>query len=271
MRVRQMVYRLFQWPGKLLNGFFVELGRMSLMGLESIYWILRGRVFTPALVQASAGIGVDSLPIISFTALFTGMVLVVQVGNQFMDLGAENIIGGVVGLSLTREMSPLIVSVILAARAGTAMAAEIGTMKVTEQIDALKVMSANPISHLVVPRILACAFFTPVLVIFSNLIGILGGYVVAVSQIGVNSHLFWQSLIEMVAPHDFLGGLVKSSGFGFLVGLIGCSKGMDAAGGAKGVGRAATESVVMTITAILVCNYFFSLAFFAWMRLTGKI
>ncbi|MBW7876918.1 MAG: ABC transporter permease [Candidatus Cloacimonetes bacterium] len=264
-----LFYQFPTWIGTVVLSGLQNLGIMTLLGLESFIWGLRSGIKIPNLGRCLLSVGVQSLPIVSFTALFTGMVLVVQVGNQFMNLGAENIIGGVVGLSLTREMSPLIVAFVLSARIGSSMAAEIGTMKVTEQIDAMQILGANPVRELVLPRILACMIFTPLLVIYSNAVGIFGGYIVAVYQIGVNPELFFQSLTQMVAPHDFWSGLIKSSGFGFLVAIIGCHKGLQTQGGAKGVGTATTESVVLMITSILVSNYFFSLAFFAWMKWNG--
>lgn len=266
----QLLYQAFSLPGHYILLFISHLGSTTILGWQSIYWILRGKIFTPQLWQSLNLVGVQSLPLISFTALFSGMVLVVQVGNQFMELGAETYIGGVVGLSLTRELSPLMVSIILAARIGSSMAAELGTMKVTEQVDALQVMATNPVRFLVVPRILACSFFTPVLVIYSNVVGILGGFIVAVNQIGVNQTLFMDSLIRMVYSYDFFSGLFKSVAFGFIVALIGCYKGLTAEGGAKGVGGATTQSVVIIITSILVFNYFFSLAFFSYLKIIGR-
>jgi phospholipid/cholesterol/gamma-HCH transport system permease protein len=214
--------------------------------------------------------GVQSLPLVSFTALFAGMVLVVQVGNQFVVMGGEKFIGGVVGLSLTRELAPIMASTILAARVGSSMAAELGTMKVTEQIDALEVMATNPIHYLVVPRIIACACFTPVLVVYANIIGITGGLIVAVFQIGCPYNLFMDSLAEMVKHVDLYSGLIKSIIFGYLVALIGCYKGLTTKGGAKGVGTSTTQTVVIIITSILVTNYFYSLAFFAYLKNTGN-
>lgn len=264
--VTGFTYYFFTRIGQAIFRTVVVFGEICLLFLKTCYWIIYGQIFTKALLQNINHIGVRSLAIISFTALFSGMVLVIQVGNQFMELGAENYIGGVVGLSLTRELAPLMVATILAARIGSSMAAEIGTMRVTEQIDALEVMAASPIQYLVVPRILACTFFTPVLTIYANIIGILGGLTVAVFQIGCNYSLFLESLQEMVTYVDFYSGLLKSAAFGFIVALIGCFKGLNTKGGAKGVGEATTQTVVMIITVILVINYFFSLAFFAYLK-----
>lgn len=266
-----ILYRFFEIPGSLIFRAFNNLGEITILSIQSIYWIFKGRIFTSHFLNSLNLVGVGSLPLISFTALFSGMVLVVQVGNQFMELGAETYIGGVVGLSLTRELSPLMVSIILAARIGSSMAAELGTMKVTEQIDALEVMATNPVHFLVVPRILACVIFTPILVVYSNTVGILGGLAVAVFQIGCNYNLFVQSLINMVSTTDVISGLLKSAAFGFIVALIGCYKGLTTNGGAKGVGSATTQSVVVIITSILVCNYFFSLAFFAFLKLSDRM
>jgi phospholipid/cholesterol/gamma-HCH transport system permease protein len=262
----KFMYRFFALPGAAVLRIVSVFGEISLLFLQTCYWIIYGRIFTRSLLQNINSIGIQSLPLISFTALFSGMVLVVQVGNQFMELGAENYIGGVVGLSLTRELAPLMVSTILAARIGSSMAAELGTMRVTEQIDALEVMATNPVQHLVVPRIMACTIFTPILVVYSNIIGIIGGLSVAIFQIGCNYSLFIESLQEMVTATDFISGLLKSAAFGFVVALVGCFKGLNTKGGAKGVGEATTQTVVIIITTILVMNYFFSLAFFAYLK-----
>ena len=269
--MNQVLINIFRMPGSWILDFIMHLGRVTLLSMQSIYWMFRGKIFRNHFWNTLNMVGVQSLPLISFTALFSGMVLVVQVGNQFMDLGAESYIGGVVGLSLTRELSPLMVSIILAARIGSSMAAELGTMKVTEQVDALEVMATNPVQYLVVPRVLACCFFTPVLVIYSNVVGICGGWAVAIGQIGVNHSLFVESLIQMVSNYDFFSGLLKSIAFGFIVAIIGCYKGLSTAGGAKGVGTSTTQSVVIIITSILVFNYFFSLAFFTYLRLIGRM
>jgi len=264
------LYRGFQAPGTFILSGLISLGEITILTIQSFYWMLKGRILNHQFLQVLNLVGVQSLPLISFTALFSGMVLVVQVGNQFMELGAETYIGGVVGLSLTRELSPLMVSIILAARIGSSMAAELGTMKVTEQIDALQVMATNPVHFLVVPRVLACAIFTPILVVYSNAVGIAGGLAVAVMQIGCNYSLFMESLVNMVEVHDLFSGMMKSVAFGFIVAIVGCYKGLSTKGGAKGVGSATTESVVIIITSILVFNYFFSLAFFAYLKVMDK-
>ncbi|MCO4783535.1 MAG: ABC transporter permease [Candidatus Cloacimonetes bacterium] len=259
-------FQLFYVPGDFLYKIIYVWGDITILILKTFYWILRGKIFTPNLIHSLNRIGVESLPLISFTSLFSGMVLVIQVGNQFLELGAESFIGGVVGLSLTRELCPMIVSIILAARIGSSMAAELGTMQVSEQVDALSVMATNPIHHLVVPRVIACAFFAPILVVYANIVGLFGGLLVAIYQIGISQISFSTSLISMVNIDDLSSGLLKSIVYGFIVAMIGCYKGLNTTGGAKGVGVSTTQTVVLSITCILVLNYFFSLVFFIYQK-----
>ncbi|PCJ20377.1 MAG: hypothetical protein COB02_04915 [Candidatus Cloacimonadota bacterium] len=263
---RGFFFQILYLPGDFLYQIIYIWGDISLLTLRTFYWIFKGKIFGPNLYQSLNQIGVESLPLISFTSFFSGMVLVIQVGHQFVELGAESFIGGVVGLSLTRELCPMIVSIILAARIGSSMAAELGTMQVSEQVDALSVMATNPIHYLVVPRVIACSFFAPILVVYANIVGLFGGFLVATNQIGISSALFSSSLVSMVNVDDLSSGLLKSIIYGFIVAMIGCYKGLNTSGGAKGVGVSTTQTVVLSITSILVLNYFFSLIFFIYQK-----
>ncbi len=241
-------------------------GYVTMMLIQCIYWTLKRPPKVKTVLEQLNEIGVNSMPVITICSLFTGMVLVVQVGKQFASLSAENYIGGTVGLSLTRELAPLLAGVVIAGRNGSAMAAEIGTMKVTEQIDALLVLSTNPISYLVVPRVMACAVMLPVLTIFANIIGLLGGALVAITQVGITFALFSNSVVQKVTVDDFVSGIIKAFFFGILIGIIACYKGLTCEGGAEGVGRATTGSVVAIITSLLVVNYFLSCLFFTYQQ-----
>lgn len=207
-------------------------------------------------------VGVDSLPLIVVTFAFAGMVIAVQLVDQFMRFGAEGLIGGVIGLSICRELAPVMTALIVTGRVGASFAAEIGTMRVTEQIDALEVMGVDPVRYLVVPRFLACAFMLPVLTIFSDFVGIVGGYFVVMTR-EVNALVYKTSLSDLMDPIDVVGGLIKSAFFGGTIALVSCYAGMSASGGARGVGRMTTSAVVISNMLVLIFNYFLSVLIFS--------
>ncbi|WP_196593097.1 MlaE family ABC transporter permease [Pectinatus sottacetonis] len=209
------------------------------------------------LVQM-AHLGVDTLPIVTLTMLFTGMVITLQTATEFIRFGAQSTIGGVVTIAVGRELGPVLTGVVAAGRVGAAITAEISTMKVTEQIDALKVMAANPIKYLVVPRFIACMFMLPLLVVFGDIIGTFGGWIVA-SYYDISSFMYMQSINTFVIAHDFTGGLIKAVVFGAIIAIIGCYYGINAENGAEGVGKATTKSVVDAIIAIFFFNCFLSI------------
>lgn len=242
------------------------LGQLVTLGFQIVYWLVRGKHDRKVLLAQLNEIGVNSLPVILICSQFAGMVLVVQIGKQFASMSAEKFIGGTVGLSLAREMAPLISAVVVAGRIGSAMAAELGTMKVTEQIDALIVLSTNPVSYLVVPRVIACTLMVPVLTIFSNVVGLLGGALVAVTQVGITMPAYFNSVVNQVTPTDFVSGVIKGVVFGIIIGVIACYKGLTCEGGAEGVGRATTGSVVFIITMLIIANYFLSSLFFTYQQ-----
>jgi phospholipid/cholesterol/gamma-HCH transport system permease protein len=232
------------------------LGRVSLFAREMLYWTLtsrpRRRVTAPIFYE----IGVRSLPVVLITGAFIGMVLAVQIYSQLRKLGSENAIGMIINISMVKELGPVLAAVILAGRVGGAIAAELGTMRVTEQIDALEAMGANPIRHLVVPRFLATLLLTPILTVFSDAIGMLGGWLVSTQALGINSFFYWQNSRWLVVPFDVWAGIIKSVFFGGIIGLIACYKGFHSEPGAEGVGRATTQAFVATFVAILVSNFF---------------
>jgi phospholipid/cholesterol/gamma-HCH transport system permease protein len=242
------------------------VGRLTVLLFQIVYWGFKGTLKWRLVLEQFNEIGVNSLPVIIICSQFAGMVLVVQVGKQFASLNAEKFIGGTVGLSLARELAPLISAVVVAGRNGSAMAAEIGTMKVTEQIDALIVLSTNPVYYLVVPRVIACMVMVPVLTVFSNIVGILGGALVAVTQVGITMNLYFNSVVDQVTITDFVSGCMKAIVFGVIIGVIACYKGLTCEGGAEGVGRATTGSVVFIITMLLISNYFLSSLFFTYQQ-----
>ncbi len=207
-------------------------------------------------------VGVDSLPLITVTFAFTGMVMAVQLVDQFVRFGAENLIGGVMGLSIAREIAPVMTALIVAGRVGASFAAEIGTMKVTEQIDALEVMAVDPVRYLVVPRFLACLIMLPVLTIFSDFVGIVGGFFIVMTR-DINALIYKTSISELMDPMDIIGGLIKASVFGGIIALVSCYAGMVASGGARGVGKITTAAVVISNMLVLIFNYFLSVLVFS--------
>lgn len=210
-------------------------------------------------LRQMALLGADSLPIVAATILCTGMVFSVQTAKEFVELGAGSTVGGIVVIAMGRELVPILTGVVVAGRIGAAIAAEIGTMKVTEQVDALRVMAANPVAYLVVPRFVAIVFMMPVLVVFGNLIGDFGGWVVAHYYAGISSFSFINSIKTFAEFYDIWGGMMKSCVFGSIIAIVGCYKGLNALDGAEGVGLATTSSVVLSIILIFITNYFLSI------------
>lgn len=203
-------------------------------------------------------LGVRSLPIVVLTLLFTGMVLSFQIASELVKYGADFSVGGIVAIGMGRELGPVLCGVVLAGRVGAAITAEIGTMRVTEQIDALRCMAVDPVAYLVVPRIAACMAMLPLLNVFGVTIGIAGGMLVASLSANVSAYTFWNSIEMFCLPSDIYMGMVKSVIFGMIVALVGCDRGMTAEAGAEGVGKATTQSVVYSIIMLFAANYFLS-------------
>ena len=251
--------------------FLERVGRLVISGAENTgrVIILLGQTLVHLrsvslrhTLGQMAHLGVDSLPIVMLTILFTGMVLTLQTAHEFVKYGAQSSVGGVVAIAMGRELAPVLTGVVCAGRVGAAITAEIGSMKVTEQIDALRVMATNPIAYLVVPRTVACVLMLPLLVVFADIIGTLGGYLVAVGYSGLNSYTYLHSIKVFAVVADLTGGLIKSMFFGAIIAIIGCYKGLTTAQGAEGVGKATTGSVVASIILIFISNYFLSLALY---------
>lgn len=201
-------------------------------------------------------VGTKSMPVVAVTGAFIGMVMAVEMINQFRVLGQEERIGGIISLVVLKQIGPVLAAVMLAGRVGGALTAELGTMNVTEQLDALRVMGSDPIRYLVVPRFLACLLLTPILTIYSDLLGVLGGWVVSTQLMGVASEPFWRYAAASVDNWQIMEGLVKSVFFGGAIGMISCYKGFTCGAGASGVGRACTESFVTSFLSIIVINLF---------------
>ncbi|RJX35259.1 MAG: ABC transporter permease [Desulfarculus sp.] len=247
--------RLFEFLGRTFLRMLNEAGELLLMLLQALLWLLRPPFRVKVLFKQMEFVGVKSLNVVLLTGAFTGGVFALQSYHGFSLFGAESLVGSTVALALTRELGPVLTSLMVTGRAGSAMAAELGTMRVTEQIDALYVMAVNPIQYLVLPRLLAGVVMLPVLTIIADFIGIVGGYVVGVSLLGINSGIFIAKIIEYMEFSDISMGLIKASFFGLILSLVGCYKGFYTTGGAEGVGRATTEAVVLGSVLILAFDY----------------
>jgi len=243
--------------GKVIYSLEIN-GQVVLLFIETLFH-LRRKPSAKHIVYQMAHLGVDSLPIVLLTLLFTGMVFTVQSAHEFIKYGAQSSVGGVIAVSMGRELAPVLTGVVAAGRVGAAITAEIGSMKVTEQIDALRVMATNPIAYLVVPRFIACICMLPLLVVFGDIIGLVGGYLVATLYAGISSFTFMHSIKIFAGINDVTGGLIKAMFFGAIISIIGCHKGLTTTEGAEGVGKATTSSVVTSMILIFISNYFLSL------------
>jgi phospholipid/cholesterol/gamma-HCH transport system permease protein len=252
-----MMIKLLENIGKLVLTVFGTVGRTVAM-ISSAFAVIHTAKAKPLLRQM-AHLGADSLPIVLLTMLFTGMVMTVQIAHEFIKYGAQSSVGGVIAIAMGRELAPVLTGVVVAGRVGAAITAEIGSMKVTEQIDALRVMAVSPMAFLVVPRLLACLVMMPVLVVFGDVIGTIGGYFMATQYAGISDFAFMHSIRVFCIPNDVVGGLIKGMFFGMIIALVGCHKGLTTENGAEGVGKATTSSVVTSIILIFVSNYFLSL------------
>lgn len=243
--------------GKKLIDCCAASGRMTQLAITTLKCLPEAS--PKEILRQMALLGADSLPIVMMTIMCTGMVISVQTAKEFVRFGAASSVGGVVAIAMGRELVPVLTGVVVAGRIGAAIAAELGTMKVTEQIDALRVMAANPISYLVAPRFIAIVLMMPILVIFSNIIGNLGGWLVAHYYAGVSTFSYTNSIKTLAEMYDVVGGIIKSSVFGAIIAIVGCYKGLNAPNGAEGVGLATTASVVLSIILIFIVNYFLSI------------
>lgn len=239
-----------------------EFGRIVLLLLSTIAWMFRSPFRYQVVLKQMEFVGVNSVTVVLITGTFTGMVIALQTYYGFRMFGGESLVGSTLTLAITRELGPVFTALMVTGRAGSAMAAEIGTMKVTEQIDALYAMSVNPIQYLIMPRILAGICMLPILTIVADFIGIVGGYFVGVELLNINSGMFMAKIIEIVELDDIFNGLIKSAFFGLILSLVGCYKGFYATGGAEGVGRATTQSVVISSVAIFISDYFLTAVMF---------
>jgi len=249
--------------GRVFITFLSTIGQLSLFTISSVSHCFRGPLYIRIILRQMVEIGYYSLPVVGLTAVFAGMVLALQSYTGFARFSAEGAIANVVVLSITRELGPVLAGLMVAGRIGAAMAAEIGTMRVTEQIDALTTLSTNPQKYLVAPRLIAGFTMMPFLVFIADIIGVFGGYLVAVYKLGFNPSNYLQNTWDFLEASDVISGLVKASVFGFIVTLMGCYHGYHSKGGAQGVGAATTNAVVSASILILCFDYILTEIFFA--------
>jgi phospholipid/cholesterol/gamma-HCH transport system permease protein len=247
----KLLARAFAPVGTALEG----LGRFMLLTLDTLRWLVRPPFRVGQLMNAMEFIGVQSLFIIMLTGTFSGMVFALQSVNSLREYGAEGVVGSVVAISLTREISPVFSALMVTARAGSAIAAELGNMRVTEQIDALTTMAVSPVQYLLSPRLLAGVLMFPLLCIVYSTVGMIGAWFVAVKGLGIDPGIFIANIQEYMLPSDFWMGEIKAACFGFLVTAICGEQGYYASGGARGVGQATTRAVVQSAVALLIANY----------------
>lgn len=246
--------------------FLKYAGGLWALFIETVFWI-----FVPPFKRKDAmdqmdKIGVNSLPIVFLTAFFTGMVLALQSAYQMQKLSASMYIASLVSLSMFRELGPVLTALVVAGRVGAAITAELGTMQVTEQIDALETLATNPIKYLVVPRFLALIFVLPLLTVYADLIGVIGGYLIGVGKLGIGSVLYTRMTFDALVLKDFITGLIKSLAFAVIICIVACYQGLNTEGGAEGVGRSTTISVVTSFILIISADCFFTALFYFMVR-----
>jgi phospholipid/cholesterol/gamma-HCH transport system permease protein len=243
-------------PVGLVRGTLIALGDFVLFTGRTLNWLLTRWPPPRTLLPSFYTIGVASVPVVAITGMFIGMVLAVQTYGTFHSIGLGTRLGGLINISLVRELGPVLAATMLAGRVGSAMAAELATMNVTEQVDALAVLGAHPLHYLVVPRFLACLLLIPLLTVLADFMGIMGGAFISTRIYGIEAHYYWVHARDYVGLYDVFSGLVKATFFGGAIALISCHRGLNSKPGAEGVGRASTEAFVTSFVVILILDFF---------------
>jgi phospholipid/cholesterol/gamma-HCH transport system permease protein len=237
--------------GGIASSIIVAVGDLALFSGRTFAWMVRRRLRRDTVLPILHAVGVRSVPVVAITGTFIGMVLAVQSYSQFHQLGLDTQLGGIINLSIVRELGPVLAATMLAGRVGSAMAAELATMRVTEQIDALSCLGVNPLHYLVVPRFLACVLLIPLLTIMANFMGVMGSALICTKVYHVEAYHYWRHAQGLVGLWDLITGLIKPMFFGAAIALISCHRGFNSRAGAEGVGQAATEAFVASFIAIL--------------------
>jgi phospholipid/cholesterol/gamma-HCH transport system permease protein len=231
------------------------VGDFAVFGARTVAWGFRRRPAPGTVWPSLYVVGVRSVPVVALTGMFIGMVMAVQMYSQFHRMGLATRLGSMINITIVRELGPVLAATMLAGRVGSAMAAELGTMRVTEQVDALSVLGAHPLHYLVLPRLIACALLVPLLTIMADFMGIMGGALICTKVYGIEAHYYWEHSQSFVQGWDVLMGMVKAFFFGIVIALVGCHRGLNSQAGAEGVGRAATEAFVASFVAIIVLDF----------------
>lgn len=256
---------VFAGIGRFLIRGTESAGYRVILALESILWLRASWQKRHEILFQLYVCAVQSLPVTLLVGVFVGMVLALQTGLSLKPFGMQNLIAQVAGASMTREMGPLMTAIILAGRVGSAMAAELGSMRVAEEIDALEVMSISPVKFLVMPRIVALTLACPLLTIYANAIGIAGAAMVGHLQVGVNYYVFFRDCFRFITIEDFYSGLIKTFVFGLIIATVSCAEGMRTTGGTLGVGRSTRKAVVNSLLMLLMFNYFMTAFFYRFL------
>lgn len=241
--------------GERVIAMIEDFGHITMLLVQTFVWAVRPPYRVKIFMQALESVGVGSLFIVLFTGLFTGLVMAYQSIYAFGLFGAETLVGGTVAASVVRELGPVLTGLMVAGRTGSSMTTELGTMRVTEQIDAMAVMAVNPVQYLVMPRVLATMLMMPILVMLFNFVAIGGAYILSTGLMDIDPGIFVQKIRDFVESKDLLYSGIKAACFGLAIGLVGCYKGFYASGGAKGVGEATTSSVVTSSISVLFIDY----------------
>ena len=254
--------RFLEMLGRRFIEFIRYAGGLSVLMGQTLFWIPMPPHRRRQIFEQMAKIGVDSLPIVFLISMFTGMVLALQSAYQMQRFSAEMYIASLVAFSMTRELGPVLTALIVAGRVGASITAELGTMQVTEQIDALETLATNPIKYLIVPRFLALIIMLPFLTLYSDIVGIFGGYLVGVYKLGISHAMYMKNTWQPLKYKDVYTGLIKSFFFGIIICIVACYEGMTAEGGAEGVCRSTTASVVVSFILIIASDCLFTALFY---------
>jgi phospholipid/cholesterol/gamma-HCH transport system permease protein len=249
---------LWRFGRRKIAEAILDLGDLSIFGSRIVAGIRRRSSYN-TLLPISFSVGVSSIPVVTITGMFIGMVLAVQAYAEFYSLGLATRLGQIINISVVRELGPVLAAVMLAGRVGSAMAAELATMRITEQIDALACLGANPVHYLGTPRFLACVLLIPLLTIMANFMGVLGGALICIDVYHVEAHHYWENTRGYVGMWDLMTGLIKPLFFGAAIAVICCHRGFYSEAGAEGVGRAATRAFVLSFIAVLVLDFFLAM------------
>lgn len=252
----------FEAIGRNVISALEYVGGLIRLFTEAMGFILRGKLRLALTIEQMSFLGVNSILIVLMTTTFAGMVIAFQLADVAVQYGVGKMVGGSASLAMARELGPMLTAIVVAGRAGSAITAEIGSMKVTEQIDALKMLAVSPVGYLVVPRLLALLVMVPLLTLFSDISGLIGGSLVANDSAGIPYQVFWDSVRRMTLPVDLFKGLFKSLIFGIQVATISCYQGLKTGRGAAGVGKATTRSVVISMVFVFITNYILSILLF---------